>query len=228
MISVQQTVNGPQGNCFSACLASLFELPIAEVPNFYAIDASDDGWWAAVRDWLRHRGFGVMFLELRSPDHLKLFEGYLIVSGVSKRGLHHATIWQNGKMVHDPHPDSSGLETIEGIDMIYPLSPATLTHAPAAAHTPSTDETSAKKCAERVEGPQGAAIEWDTVSVRVDKWKRLQALCEELEPHEHHDGMNECQVCDEPLTDTLIRHCEGLLAIRAEIARRKAKSSPAS
>ena len=59
-----------------------------------------------------------------------------------------------------------------------------------------------------------AQIKWDNVSIRVDKWKRLQALCEELEPHEHYDGMNECSICDEPLTDVLIRHCESLLALR--------------
>jgi len=58
---------------------------------------------------------------------------------------------------------------------------------------------------------------WENVSVRVDRWKRLQALCEELEPHQHYDGQNECQVCDEPLTGTLIRHLETLAAQRTAL-----------
>jgi len=61
-------------------------------------------------------------------------------------------------------------------------------------------------------------IKWDSVSVRVDKWKRLQTLCEELEPHEHYEGMNECHICDEPLTDVLIRHLESIAALKAENA----------
>jgi len=61
------------------------------------------------------------------------------------------------------------------------------------------------------------SYKWENVSVRVDRWKRLQALCEELEPHQHYDGQNECQVCDEPLTGTLIRHLETLAAQRTAL-----------
>jgi len=60
------------------------------------------------------------------------------------------------------------------------------------------------------------SYKWENVSVRVDRWKRLQALCEELEPHQHYDGQNECQVCDELLTDMLVRHCEKLAAMQKE------------
>ncbi len=66
---------------------------------------------------------------------------------------------------------------------------------------------------------------WDNVSVRVDRWKRLQALCEELEPHQHYDGQNECQVCDEPLTDALVRHLETLAAQRTALLA-AAESAP--
>ena len=127
MKPVMQTVNGRQGNCFSACLASIFECDIADVPNFFAIAGDDDAlWWSAVRDWLRTRGFGIMFLELLDPAHLSMFEGWLIVSGKSTRGLDHATIWKDGKMVHDPRQSNEGLVAPEGVDMIYPLDPAKL------------------------------------------------------------------------------------------------------
>ena len=127
MKPVMQTVNGRHGNCMSACLASIFECDISDVPNFYAIAGDDDAmWWGAVRDWLRPKGFGIMFLELRDPAHLSMFDGWMIVSGKSTRGLDHATVWKDGKMIHDPHPSNEGLVTPDGVDMIYPLDPARL------------------------------------------------------------------------------------------------------
>ena len=70
---------------------------------------------------------------------------------------------------------------------------------------------------------------WENVSVRVDRWKRLQALCEELEPHQHYDGQNECQVCDEPLTDTLVRHLDTLAAQRTALTpAQSGRGEPAS
>mgnify|MGYP003393736049 CR=1 FL=1 len=122
-----QSVTGPRGNCFSACLASMFECDISAVPNFYEIAGDDDAaWWAAVRDWLRMRGFGIMFLELSDPKHIGMFEGWFIVSGKSARGVDHATIWCGGEMRHDPHPSNGGLVKPDGIDLIYPLDAARL------------------------------------------------------------------------------------------------------
>ena len=127
MTPVMQTATGKYGNCFPACLASLFECPLEDVPNFFDLAGDDDAvWWALVRGWLKKRGFGIMFLELRSPEHLKAFEGYIIVSGKSCRDLDHATIWKDGEMVHDPHPDKRGLIAPDGVDMIYPLDPSKL------------------------------------------------------------------------------------------------------
>lgn len=127
MKPVMQTVLGRGGNCFSACLASLFEVPIEEVPNFFDLAGEDDAlWWGEVRNWLRVRGFGIMFLDLPDPAFLAHFEGWFIVSGKAARGLDHATIWRDGKMVHDPHPSQCGLIKPDGVDLIYPLFPALL------------------------------------------------------------------------------------------------------
>jgi len=125
-----QDVDGAQGNCFSACLASLFELPLDEVPNFWITGgAGDDEWWGAVRDWLKPRGFGIMTLKLSSETHLELFEGLLIVSGQSRPGRYHATIWKDGVLVHDPSSHKPGI-TAENVDMLYPLDPASLVNYP--------------------------------------------------------------------------------------------------
>lgn len=123
MKPVFQTQTGKAGNCFSACLASIFEVDIAEVPNFFEVSDDDEGWWAVVRDWLRPRGFGVMFLQLNDPEHLKGFTGYFIVAGLSTRGIYHAVVYKDGVLVHDPHPESTGVVP-DGVDMLYPLNPA--------------------------------------------------------------------------------------------------------
>ena len=117
MKPVMQTVMGNNGNCYSACLASILEISIDEVPNF----TEADDFWTAVRTWLRERGWGVIgaaFNDIFTPDDL---DGYQIVCGESPRGLKHATVWLNGKMVHDPHPDRNGIYEAESADILYPL-----------------------------------------------------------------------------------------------------------
>ena len=127
MIPVYQTIEGEKGDCFRACLASLFDFKIEQVPNFFDTSNETELWWKAVRDWLRPLGFGIMSLETKDKLYLSLFEGYFIVCGKTFKGLDHATIWKNGEMVHDPHYSGLGLDTIEYIDILYPLNPATFT-----------------------------------------------------------------------------------------------------
>lgn len=104
-----------RGNCFSAVVASLLELPLAAVPNFVEIDClGGPHWW-----WLFHRyvvlmGFDVHPVSPRCPPADK----YYGVGGLSARAteshpIHHSCIYINGKMVHDPHPSGSGLLTEE-------------------------------------------------------------------------------------------------------------------
>jgi hypothetical protein len=123
---VYQDRVGPSGNCFSACLASVFKLPLQAVPNFFDVAGEDhEAWWAEVRAWLKPRGFGIMSVSI-TADSLKSYSGLFIVGGMSPRDLNHATVWQDGVMVHDPHPEELGLTTIESIDLLYPLDPADL------------------------------------------------------------------------------------------------------
>src|SRR5690348_7121769 len=56
MIPVTQTITGEQGNCFTACLASILELPIRAVPNFAKLTNSDEEFFAMVDEWLATRG----------------------------------------------------------------------------------------------------------------------------------------------------------------------------
>lgn len=128
MKPVIQTQVGDHGNCFSACLASILELPIEDVPNFFEAQIIDGaaGWWAALRDWLWTRGYGVIVLNDPCGRLSQSLPGLLIVSGESPRGRMHATIWESGSLVHDPHPEGGGIHSPLDISLLYPLDPARL------------------------------------------------------------------------------------------------------
>lgn len=60
-------------NCLSACIASLLEIPIAEVPNFTEAEqgqgniampsAGHPAWWNLLQKWLAEKGF--LFIEMK-------------------------------------------------------------------------------------------------------------------------------------------------------------------
>lgn len=110
------------GNCFRACIASLLEIPIDEVPNFNAEPVKD--WHMRYAAWLNKRGLGVC--HLGTPAFLTVAgvkDAYFIVSGKSPRGIDHAVIYKGPKMVHDPHPSGGGVEP-DTVDILFPLDPA--------------------------------------------------------------------------------------------------------
>jgi hypothetical protein len=43
---------------------------------------------------------------------------YHVISGPGPRGCHHSVVGLNGKMVHDPHPDRTGLEEAQMWDFL--------------------------------------------------------------------------------------------------------------
>jgi hypothetical protein len=126
MNKVMQTQTGEMGNCMSACLATVFCLSIEDVPNFF--DHSEGcnlKWWASLREWLRSLGYGVLTINA-DQSILDQMEGVLIVGGLSPRGVMHATVWKDGVMIHDPHPEGGGIEGPYEIDLLYPLNPSSL------------------------------------------------------------------------------------------------------
>ena len=111
----QTTFGGPKapieerGNCFSACVASILELPIEQVPTFVI----EDDWHIAAQTWLNARG--LWLLSLPWDDEwgaivLEPFGGYHIIGGQSPRGEHgHSVVGLRGEIVHDPHPSGEGI-----------------------------------------------------------------------------------------------------------------------
>jgi len=115
MKPVKQTIFGKStGNCWAACVASLLEIDLEEVPNFCA-KYDNDRWFAETRKWLRTRGLEMLMLELSSDVDLADLFGhiYWIAGGKSPRGRYnHATIYRGAELVHDPHPDDTGLRGV--------------------------------------------------------------------------------------------------------------------
>ncbi len=111
MIPIQQTIFAPpNGNCMQAAVASIFELPLDQVPNFV-----EDGneWVDTLAKWCAQRGVRPLFLTLnnRPPGTTIGMNGgwWSVVTGKSPRGDYfHAVVAYDGEIVHDPYPDGGG------------------------------------------------------------------------------------------------------------------------
>jgi hypothetical protein len=121
MIPVTQDVFGPNGNCMAACIASILELPLKEVPNFAEHNYKADGSaWRNAMQFLYDRGLilvGHHMFEVGAklpdfdalPEHLKNCGPYYLQCGPAERGFEHCTVGWRGKVIHDPHPSRAGL-----------------------------------------------------------------------------------------------------------------------
>lgn len=117
MTPVDQTTFGlPGGNCFSACVATLLDLPIDAVPWF---NGADD-WFGAFNVWLRQ--YGLYALTFRYKIPISRFPGYYILGGQSPRGSH-AVVAKGMDIVHDPNPTRAGLVTREDCTLLIQMVP---------------------------------------------------------------------------------------------------------
>lgn len=124
MKPVMQTKVGKDGNCMSACIASLLEVPIESV---------DRAEWSD--DWLRELDalldpFGYTYAEF-NPQQVFSWCGecLMIGCGQSPRGLMHAVIirhrvgrkgYHTYEWVHDPHPEGGWVKEVESIGLLLP------------------------------------------------------------------------------------------------------------
>lgn len=99
------------GNCFAACLATLLDLPLWMVPPFEDMFGRSD-WSERVDLWLARM---CRLQRVRTDGHPfeQLPAGPYIASGLSRRGVRHSVIYQNGALVHDPHFSGSGIVAVE-------------------------------------------------------------------------------------------------------------------
>lgn len=126
---------GIYGDCFRTALACLLDMEVLSVPHFMN-DPNEPirTTWKNVDNWLKDFGFRLISLPFNSDynelmDSMKdNYPGLVIkLSGKSIRGSNHTIIVKDGKMIHDPHPDNTGLNSpcddgYYWMDFILPIS----------------------------------------------------------------------------------------------------------
>lgn len=108
----QRDENGNWDNCFSACVASVLELQIEDVPDFMYRDGKlNDAWFDEFIEWLRPQGLSAMIVVCHEAD-FPLKDAYYLIGGKAKRGIMHSVVGFNSEIVHDPFPLGSGFSEV--------------------------------------------------------------------------------------------------------------------
>jgi hypothetical protein len=123
MIPVFQTkfIGGSgRGNCLAAALASILEIPLELVPQFEECFDTGGAKWRLAHDRFL---FGHGLAACRMDSDPMLGHPYL-ATGLSPRSTEdnycrHIVVYQNGQMVHDPHPSGAGLLDTDGFTVIH-------------------------------------------------------------------------------------------------------------
>lgn len=112
MKPVYQTEFGTKlGDCFRACVASIFELPIEDIPNFWKQTQNVHKFWELIDNWtVKNKGFRCLSVRFAKKD-INLVDKILCIAigpGAPNSKVDHAVVWKDG-LLHDPHPDNTGL-----------------------------------------------------------------------------------------------------------------------
>ena len=112
------------GDCLRACVASILELPIEDVPNFADTTGDHIEFWRLNNSWAMKKGFKYVTISI-SEDSIWDIIGdiFCIASAKSPRRKDqwHSVVWRNG-IVHDPHPSNDFLaETPKQFTLLVPF-----------------------------------------------------------------------------------------------------------
>lgn len=123
MIGVRQTENW---NCHAACIASVLELSIDNMPEI-SPDLENDEWHDTWGKWLS--GLGIVAYDVNFND-AKIIFGYTIGVVKSQRfeGSLHSIVCLDGEPVWDPQilNDTYTREEVETHHLLVPLDPSVL------------------------------------------------------------------------------------------------------
>lgn len=118
MIPVHQSIidhdpaQGRYGDCFRACVASLFHCEIKEVPHFCSYG---ENWFTRLIEWCGVRGVVPFCFETNAPLEFPMWS---IVTGKSPRypDVNHSVVYFGPDLRHDPHPSGAGVQSV--VDVI--------------------------------------------------------------------------------------------------------------
>lgn len=105
------------GDCLRACVASVLELPLDDVPHvrWAASEGNADSarsMWGQLKMWLRARNIGLLTIDIPCatlPEALAWFnrrnpDSFAILGGVTPAGRPHVCVIYRGAVVHEPTP----------------------------------------------------------------------------------------------------------------------------
>lgn len=122
-------VEGLSGNCLAACVASILDLQLKQVPEF---ERYGDKRNLHLVEFMESQGYEFNeTIHLSAPNYkreaecLLLLEeltkskqgidGFFIVVGLSPRGIRHGCVYSQDGLIHDPHPSNRGLCRVDYI-----------------------------------------------------------------------------------------------------------------
>ena len=118
--------NNLVGDCWRACIASVLELSIDDVPHFALLNIRD-GKKTELKFLAKH-GYAIYgtYGEGEMGNHPEMMEDeneYYFAIGESPRdkNVSHQVVCYNGMIVHDPHPDKSGLNSIMHFEILFKI-----------------------------------------------------------------------------------------------------------
>lgn len=130
-LPVNQTEYGRNNNSMEACIATILEIPLDQVPRLapegqpntleYSLAYHDN-----LKNYLASQGLEMVDHSFTEPSNNK-FKAltkhlYYIVSGLSNRDFRHHVVFYNGDMYHNPHEQRVPI-TPEWIHIIRPIKP---------------------------------------------------------------------------------------------------------
>jgi|GEM_PF-827209 hypothetical protein len=113
----QELLHDPEkenGDCFRACVATLLGLTLEQVPHFCR-KGNDGNWFNEFQEWLKARGWTCFSVSSGDPDgwfmSVAMSDAVYLLAGPSPRfeGELHQVLARGGEIIHDPHPDNTGL-----------------------------------------------------------------------------------------------------------------------
>lgn len=133
MIPVMQTCYGPvDGNCFEACLASVLECELGEIPRQPDGLGTDlTSWFQELTEWLGWRGLGYVQVQMRH-DQIAVYPtgDWIAMLDVPGHAFGHAVVCRGDKVIHDPDqrfgPGRADLQRLEGMFVVTALNPGPL------------------------------------------------------------------------------------------------------
>lgn len=109
MKPVDQSVADPVwGNCLEACIASILEIPLADVPNI--VGGNSDDWFEDCARVMAPLGYSIAYMPNDPPVKPAGYHiGVCDVHKVKGETIAHAVVALDGIAVHCPHSSRSGL-----------------------------------------------------------------------------------------------------------------------